>query len=97
MSYPVPSILFDSDITFDLDSMDSAPNLAEKNLWFLSKYRCHCIHHISVFAKQNLCSAAIREKTTVNNSINSHAQDTTALQFIVAVVTYFSTAVHKRV
>jgi len=30
MSYPVPSILLDSDITLDPESMGSVPNLAEK-------------------------------------------------------------------
>jgi hypothetical protein len=34
MSYPAPSILLDSDITFDLESMDSVPNLAEKTYSF---------------------------------------------------------------
>ena len=34
MSYPVPNILLDSDITFDLESMGSVPSLAKKTYNF---------------------------------------------------------------
>jgi len=34
MSYPVPSILLDSDKTFDIESMVSVPSLAEKTYSF---------------------------------------------------------------
>lgn len=97
MSYPVPSILLDSDITFDLENMDCVPSLAEKPYSPCQNIDVLYPPHFSKRETKFMLSCNQREKTAGYNSIYSHAQDTTTLQSSATTATYLSTAVHKRV